>query len=1038
MTARHIISELIIGLFMDFVCSNLSNLKKQFVFDETLPAVRTFTLRGLAHTHASAGRDFTQTDLKALQGLGGWTPLNTSTPFSYVPSWTHPLWREDVEIAFDGTWYKVRQKLGDPAASMRPALRPEDEARHPTEYARRFGVHTDRQRDNWGHSRMTPTDPSFQPSVQSFEGDEYDRSLQNIVFDYDTAELAKIGALNPRLDIAWPPDLDDPVDTLFDPMRWTQMSMPGWKDWSGLWDVRYGPSLDGVGGVYNYQTNEKVREALRPALQLVSKIMRSGHPYWQAMTSLHHLRPVDNAKDGRTSEERSRQGGVPYTSVWIHVDGTDARMPTPYPEMQRLNDLGFDSRLARNACMSLLYRFLQFSIYLGENNSGMVRVYQDQNVWAPRLCISATLIWPLLVPKNLSDSERASHTFAIASTILHELAHACAHAHRCLMTRTLILKKTPIGAALGEEILNSLLRLGNQVFGPMLKDSQGFQTRPSRNDFFAEDAAQGEEGLNFEKYLWGNRIIRLPRGGSSAFMLMPIIATSDWPVAHPQPYQQGKTKADQRDTAYMRWLVEPRVQSWNEITAVPVAWYARLFQKTWWQSNYRKYGHQGLLLACNDGQALSDQRARSVPLFPIENDPDDMVAVLGSEAYTWLRDTMARQLADKGLRVLRSYITAMMCLVAESAILATRLANEEAGWAHKCREMQRLALRVARCYTAMVNAIHGDMATPSTTASFTVENAKERIRALQNSVRPALQNMMQLRRVIDQEIAYQQNILNMYLLQGQNFRKAFRSYIVALRKRMTITRDLLNGQRISVSLADLGDDAYKVGGGWQEIFEQKLETDLACGTNGMIPKDLATESHLLLEMLNEVRTLHTGFQLQVDMLEENNNLAQSIGPDGSVDLSLYGQSRLRSVTRARRTGFLRAYRTAAMREMRRLADGPMKRLVREAVGILSSYMDIRQIEGDLRVLRSETERRNDLMRDVYVMLTNERQFMADRQVARDAGQQRVTEDPTVQDLRVQVLQKAGGHTGDRAYLASIWTNATIQKFLDGMDQEPLL
>lgn len=335
--------------------------------------------------------EFKQGDANELEKLYGWSDITSSTPFSYVPFWSNPLWREDRQVEFDGVHYKERARVGDPTMSMRPALLGRDDSTHPTVYARRFGVHPDSRRDGWGHSRMTPTDPRFQTSQQTAEADEYDRSLQSIIFNYNTAELAEQKAFDPSLQIPWPPDLDDPVDSLFREDRWTQIPVPDVKEWSGVLDVRYGTALDGIGGVYDLQANPKVRAALRPALQLATKIIKSGHPYWEAMLNLYHIRPVDLAKDGRSDAERAQMGGVPYASVWVDVDNNDPRVPSPYPEMQTLKDLGFDGEAARGACLSLLDRYLMWTIYHGSKEFGRSHVSQDIGTWQPRIFINATM-----------------------------------------------------------------------------------------------------------------------------------------------------------------------------------------------------------------------------------------------------------------------------------------------------------------------------------------------------------------------------------------------------------------------------------------------------------------------------------------------------------------------------------------------------------------------------------------------------------------------------------------------------------------------
>lgn len=86
--------------------------------------------------------------------------------------------------------------------------------------------------------------------------------------------------------------------------------------------------------------------------------MTEGHPYWKAINTFDHLRPCDPSRDCRTPERRAREGGVPYTSVWLNVD--DELM---YPAARALKELRFDSFQANtdmlDSCESNTTRILQ-------------------------------------------------------------------------------------------------------------------------------------------------------------------------------------------------------------------------------------------------------------------------------------------------------------------------------------------------------------------------------------------------------------------------------------------------------------------------------------------------------------------------------------------------------------------------------------------------------------------------------------------------------------------------------------------------------
>lgn len=223
----------------------------------------------------------------------------------------------------------------------------------------------------------------------------------------------ELGAYNPAASFAGPPmDLDDhntPIHPLLARAKWTQVPDSAIERWAGFWDVRYGAMVDRTGqeGRYDVHANPKVWAALEPALRLVSKVLASDHPFWTALTNIHSHRPVDAVKDGRTENQRNKEGGVPYTSVWM--DTGDGRAPDPYPEMPNLEARGFDAQTSRAQCLRILDANLTWSIFLDGTIAGRTRwsAGGPDDAFAFRICISASLLYPLLLP-TLSQSERVT------------------------------------------------------------------------------------------------------------------------------------------------------------------------------------------------------------------------------------------------------------------------------------------------------------------------------------------------------------------------------------------------------------------------------------------------------------------------------------------------------------------------------------------------------------------------------------------------------------------------------------------------------
>lgn len=89
------------------------------------------------------------------------------------------------------------------------------------------------------------------------------------------------------------------------------------------------------------QQNDELWNALQPALQLVSKVLLSEHPFWKAILSIYHMRPVPVEKDGRTQLEKADPKYTPYVSIWYDIDRDKM-----YPTARKLMDQNFDSTAA--------------------------------------------------------------------------------------------------------------------------------------------------------------------------------------------------------------------------------------------------------------------------------------------------------------------------------------------------------------------------------------------------------------------------------------------------------------------------------------------------------------------------------------------------------------------------------------------------------------------------------------------------------------------------------------------------------------------
>lgn len=994
------------------------------------------------HTITNAGATgtrgtFTSADMDRLRQTQGFSrDLTQMMNFQRIPVWSDERWDGTYHGTTNNYTFTVRQLgLGDFVARSRPFIRMEDEALNPTEYARRFGVLPgQKSRDAFGHSGLTPTDPAFQTSAQSPEDNLLDEARQTIFFEYTSAELVAQGAYNPRLSIPWPPDIDEVIHELFARHRWDQNLSVPYDWWAGVWDTRYGVLLDGTDGRYDAMRNQAVWNAIEPALRLVSRIIRTNHPYWLAMTSLFHMRPVPDAKDGRTPEQRAQQGGTPYTSVWLHDNDNDPRIPAPYPEMARLKSLGFDSTMSRDICMEILSANLRFNFYSNINSLAMTSQHED---WSCIISLNSGMVWPLLMNRHISNSERASITFNIASNVLHELAHACAAVNREMTNRAHLLYATTLGPRITPEIWASLSRLGDEIYGPsQVYWGQAWADRPHpRQQMFTEDECQGEEGLNFERHLWGARVLPHYTYGGFDFTLTPLLTLATWPVHHPQPLEQGRTLLDQENSSYHRYLTDPRAPSWFENFALSVEWYARFFRRSWWQTDYQKFGHHGLKLSSNDPRLPTSLLRTNGQEHATFGSQSDLVDVFGTQAWTWLHDTVIALLDSRNCQIISIYLQNLMGQAAHAKIFTTKFANEMLSWQNKYDGLVRAATGVSNDYQTMVADVYSHLL-PGTPA-FDMANTAGRIREINTSILRVLGPMLDFSRLVTQDVGYQQNILTHFLQLDPGVRGSFHDSLKQLSAMSDLSLNLLRGQHSDVIL-QFSTISAEIEGSWVNMLRQKMITDLLGGNapnsvNGNLPADIVAESAKFLRLMYEVKLLHRTFNAHHNLLIEMNTLTTTATAQGRVP-DAHEWPRMQSFARAHRQHRAKVAEPAALRELSEINEPALVNLVNEALKLLADKVKPEVLDPARNALKTipekRAERQRELVKEWDLFLRNEKRTMLWRARCRADGVQGVPFDRMPAELYRDMRRMANGVRDDEVFFESMYTEEIIQDTLN--------
>ncbi|KAI8623431.1 hypothetical protein F5Y19DRAFT_481708 [Xylariaceae sp. FL1651] len=414
--------------------------------------------------------------------------------------------------------------------------------------------------------------PNINKAHQGFlKNAQQDQDYQRmLLLDLTTDELIQnnIHTMSNAVDM----DLEHPIHFLFRRDRWDNSKWKGAHPWS----PKYVYNINGVREEWDVASNDSLWDALQPALRLVSKVIDSYHPHLEAILNMNTRQPIAPHLDQRTD---------PTTpSMTKYVLEEDIDMDETYDEIRELHDVhGYDWK---TNVLRLLYNCLILDIgscyartgYSAQYISGVhttdltygftQTTENGPSAWIT-LRIGAELIWPLLVPQY-SKSEKMACSFLIASTLLHEFAHAICNAQE-------LLTKHDWAHPPGQDpAVTKLIRsLDSQLW-----DYNCFQGEP-----FFEDAPEAEVGHEFEKALWG----------FSAATLTGCIEAQGFPIhleslsvalaAAPVPFRITGDSLPRKNT------MRP-----TEIYHRPVSidFVEKTFSQRFWKEDHAIYGHSAL------------------------------------------------------------------------------------------------------------------------------------------------------------------------------------------------------------------------------------------------------------------------------------------------------------------------------------------------------------------------------------------------------------------------------------------------------------
>ncbi|KAK7450965.1 hypothetical protein Landi51_05281 [Colletotrichum acutatum] len=455
----------------------------------------------------------------------------------YIPAWTDPLWKDGDSRVQDekNPAYVVRRR--DWTKRIRPAQLPQDRAQNPSAFALRYGVYPDRLD---GRSRLTPTRGAFRK------------------FKYDGVEVPGVTA-----------------EVVFKQAEGFAKTA-GVEGVDGLLEAYSGMRGGGGNESESIKTNDYLWEKMQPALLLASRILThldKNDPFWRRLHDVLNRQTIGEPRDYRTPEMRKKNPAVKFTLQDYNDGGVNAIV-----DDEARKDM-FDVRFEVLHVLQTRLRFMLCSGNKGEDSgtAGVTCVAGS----CIDVYIAADALWPLIVP-GYSEDERLLQGFFLASTIIHEIAHAINYAHHLVLLPPACFQVETWRAT--PDKVKKVAEIGSKMFA---KFSEG-NCEP-----FFEDEPQAELGFCTENRLFGGvhwNITSLEM--SQLFFLPAAMAMERWPRPKGDCGRLPVEKLQQSPDK----LILDHVPMLSDQYFYPtrVAHIVRLFTEAFWGVEVNKYGPAAL------------------------------------------------------------------------------------------------------------------------------------------------------------------------------------------------------------------------------------------------------------------------------------------------------------------------------------------------------------------------------------------------------------------------------------------------------------
>ncbi|KAM0561286.1 hypothetical protein ACHAPJ_003165 [Fusarium lateritium] len=613
----------------------------------------------------------------------------------YCPIWTDPNWQDEGPERLKSD-FKIEDNIFD---RLRPALLPRDQMKRPTKYAQRFSIFPGRTD---GRSRTSPTRAEsrqlFPANTEVKTGKQLFDRFEELA--KDKGEHVDDYMENTRLDMQHLSDIEQQymqqyeelvvdenwqnilfgsltmdelslirVSSLFGRDKWVDTRLHG-KTAEG---PRFMYTLDGHREEWDPRNNDRVWNAIQPALQLATRFVMADDSFTKGLQDITNRLWVDN----KLFAFQPKQTWTVRTKFERESDTED---PNRLKTAQELADTGID---AWAYSWKALCQVFEIKLTSGFHFDGTPKSHIMGRTITPQIFgrrskviveVDAEMVWPLIVDKY-TKSEKMMASLVFASTLAHEMMHAFA----CIPYKWLA---DPDSVGITDALQNMACKSLDLEL--MERD---FSTRVGE-PFFENDAS-AEVGHAFETHVLG--------GGYWPFIYATLsirrpalLQTSVRLVAHTMWPEGSFNSPPYLDEPFIRNIKLNHFTRFDDVK--------KYFTQAFWDVAIQKYGTAAL--------REPSSKPHKISYYPsdtwIHSHVFDKVNLGTKEEKKWIWDFIA-SFTDKNMYVLESYLNTLVTEACDFDLMIERFTDDRWGWWDRDKvwhSLSREALMITCEFTA--------------------------------------------------------------------------------------------------------------------------------------------------------------------------------------------------------------------------------------------------------------------------------------------------------------------------------------------------